>query len=301
MPYNKQVNPYGIASSELGWKGFADGGKMGNPAALAPPSTDIYRKLAIKAITDIGGSAWNEYTSAENQGQTMWGDELRAFDTAANAEVKGLDGKMRSKNDQELEAAQRAKRDFISSHPNAGKDIYTRPEWTEKIPDFLLQEGSRYKVPEGSVNQRQASSLRNNWRASPSFVPEGAPLAKKKGTTPLPPVNANAPLVIDPTKSGWNQLNQKKDLQERLKKGYYAQEESFPNWWELDYFQDEAKLEANKKHNAAAKWLGGRGAIGSADSPARKHFMDEKNRGALKAYDDDAQAYFNKYIYPTLK
>lgn len=194
MAYNKQVNPYGIASSELGWRGFADGGKHGNPAAIAPPKDDIYKKLAMKALTDIGGAAWNEYTAPVNTGQSMWGDELAGFDTAIDAKVTGKDGALRDKNAVELEAAERAKADFIRSHPNAGKEIYNRPEWTENVPDFLMPGGSRYKVPEGSINTRQANAYRNNWKADRKFVPTPAPLAKKK--TVVNP-NPNA-VTVDP-------------------------------------------------------------------------------------------------------
>jgi len=184
MPYNKQTNPYGIASSELGWRGFADGGRMGNPTALAPPKDDIYKKLAVKAITDIGGAAWNEYTSPVNEGQTMWGDELSRFDTAIAAQ----------KTPEAIEGAERAKRDFISSHPNAGKEIYQRPEWTDKVPDFLMPGGSRFNTPEGAINPRQAGTIRRNWKADPNFTPEAGPLA---GKTVVKPVVKPDP-VVDP-------------------------------------------------------------------------------------------------------
>ncbi len=182
MPYNKQVNPYGIASSELGWRGFADGGKHGNPAAIAPPSSDPYTKLAIKAITDIGGAAWDEYTAPENAGQSMWGDELSKFDTAIAAQ----------KTPETIEAAQMAKRNFIRSHPNAGKEIYSRPEWTEWVPDFLMPGGSRYKTPEGTLNSRQAREKRAYYTAPLGInyeVPRAKvvvpPLVEKDNSTKL--------------------------------------------------------------------------------------------------------------------
>jgi hypothetical protein len=254
MPYNKQANPYGIASSELGWKGFADGGRMGNPGAVQVKDNP-YAKFAANMVSDI---AWNA------------GKELTA------PEYKGID-------------------------PLTGKDIYEQGIFGRTVfGSPVLPENSYYARDE----QRVHDSYNKNMDAeviADAKARETARINAVDSAASQPPTRATAPLVVDSRKSGWDQLQQKKNLQERLRKGYYAQEESFPNWWELDYFQDEAKLEANKRHNAAAKWLGGRGTIGSADSPARKHFMDEKNRGALKAYDADAQGYFDKYIYPTLK
>jgi hypothetical protein len=179
MAYNKQANPWGGSTSELGWRGFADGSKHGNPAALAPPSSDPYTKLAIKAITDIGGAAWDEYTAPVNAGQSMWGDELKGFDTAIAAQ----------KTPEAIEGAQMAKRNFIRAHPNAGKEIYSRPEWTDNVPDFLMPGGSRYKTPEGMLNARQAREKRDNYKA-PLGINYEVPQAKVVVPPPVKTDNA---------------------------------------------------------------------------------------------------------------
>jgi len=258
MPYNKQTNPYGVASSELGWRGFADGGRMSNPGAIAPPKDDIYKKLAVKAITDIGGAAWNEYTSPVNEGQTMWGDELSRFDTAIAAQ----------KTPEAIEGAERAKRDFISSHPNAGKEIYQRPEWTDKVPDFLMPGGSRFNTPEGAINPRQAGTIRRNWKADPNFTPEAGPLADKTVVKPVvnppydPTVKENVPFPTDPNKSQVGQYFEKDRKQQELgirmsRLQGMLLEDLKPNT--PDIFLNDKDLALQKRRDKMAKWLYGPG------------------------------------------
>ena len=67
MAYNKQVNPYGVASSELGWKGFADGGKHGNPGAVQVKDNP-YAKFAAQMIGDIAWNAGKEFSAPEYKG-----------------------------------------------------------------------------------------------------------------------------------------------------------------------------------------------------------------------------------------
>ena len=67
MAYNKQVNPYGVSSSELGWKGFADGGKHGNPGAVQVKDNP-YAKYTAQMVGDIAWNAGKELTSPEYQG-----------------------------------------------------------------------------------------------------------------------------------------------------------------------------------------------------------------------------------------
>ena len=67
MGYNKQVNPYGVASSELGWKGFADGGKHGNPGAVQVKDNP-YAKFAAQMIGDIAWNAGKEFSAPEYKG-----------------------------------------------------------------------------------------------------------------------------------------------------------------------------------------------------------------------------------------
>ena len=67
MAYNKQVNPYGVSSSELGWRGFADGGKHGNPAAVKV-ADNPYTKFALAAGTNIAMAAASEAAIPEYKG-----------------------------------------------------------------------------------------------------------------------------------------------------------------------------------------------------------------------------------------
>jgi len=175
---------WGPASSELGWKGFADGAKMGSPAAIAPPKNDIYKKLAVKAITDIGGAAWNEYTSPVDTGTDMWGEEIARFDTAIEAQTTP----------EAREAARRAKGDFIRSHPTAGKAIVARPEWAQKAPRFLMED---YQTPEGTIRQSDVAGLKKDWRAPEGFAPTRAPAAPI--TEPSPTFDA-PDISFTPTK-----------------------------------------------------------------------------------------------------
>lgn len=213
MPFNKTTNPYGVAESGLGWRGFADGARHSNPAALAPPTEDPYTKLALKALVDMGGAAWDEYTAPELTGK-MWDDELNRFDTAIAAQ----------KTPETIEAAKKAKRIFASSHPNAGKDIYARPGWTEYVPDFLMKGGSNYEVPEGALNVRQSNYIRNNWKADPNFVPEAGPLSTKK--TDSPKVENQTQATADLSKL--NKLKDKTKLtkEEAIKYANLKKEES---------------------------------------------------------------------------
>jgi len=67
MAYNKQVNPYGIASSELGWSGFADGGRISSPGATQVKDNP-YAAYAAKMVGDIAWNAGKELTSPTYKG-----------------------------------------------------------------------------------------------------------------------------------------------------------------------------------------------------------------------------------------
>jgi hypothetical protein len=81
MPYNKQANPYGIASSELGWKGFADGGRMGNPGALAPPKNTLLSDAALLGMSAAldGSGDWFGPSATD---KLVGGDAMKGVDTA---------------------------------------------------------------------------------------------------------------------------------------------------------------------------------------------------------------------------
>jgi len=298
MPYNKQVNPWGGSSSELGWRGFADGARHSNPAAIAPPSNDPYTKLAIKAITDIGGAAWDEYTAPENTGETMWGDELGRFDTAIAAQ----------KTPETIAAAQMAKRNFMRSHPNAGKEIYTRPEWTDNVPDFLMPGGSRYAVPEGMMNARQARELRNNWKADPNFVPEAGPLStKKKVVVPVVKPDDTFPnqVTVDPNESIPNiakakYINKVEQERDALKQFTKASKDKgvdpfSNNWGEYWMKKDERRVENIR--DSLRDWVSPGVAHGSM-SEAEAYFSNPKNKGQYAEYKKDPYAWYAKNIEP---
>jgi len=290
MAYNKQANPWGVSSSELGWKGFADGARHGNPAAIAPPSSDAYTKLAMKAITDIGGAAWDEYTAPVNGGQSMWGDELGKFDTAIAAQ----------KTPEAIEGAQMAKRNFMRSHPGAGKEIYNRPEWTEDVPDFLMPGGSRYKVPEGMINDRQAREKRANYK-SPLGVNYEFPAAKtaaKPVVSPTPPATpydkamakskadaitrdqTNSALGLNkvtPNQSAWDKFNVNKDnaylLQKKLSKAYNSTP-SAP-WWQIEPMMSDKNLKIENMNEGLKSWISGeRGVTDPNRSEASMYFRE---------------------------
>lgn len=297
MAYNKQQNPWGVSSSELGWKGFADGGRISTPAAIATPSENPYTKLALKAITDIGGAAWDEYTAPVSKGDVMWGDELSRFDTAIAAQ----------KTPEAIEGAKRAKRDFIRSHPNAGKEIYNRPEWTENIPDFLMPGGSRYKTPEGSLNARQANALRSNWRADPRFTPESAPLAKQKIDPPTVSQENEFPgrIVVDPNDSipeiakakYSNRINQERDaIKQFVKSSEDKGIDAFSNnWGEYWMKKDERRIENIR--DSLRDWVQP-GSIHGVMSDAERYFSDPKNKGQYEEYKKDPYEWYAKNIEP---
>ena len=84
MAYNKQVNPYGVSSSELVWKGFADGGKHGNPSAPAVKEP-WWKEYAAKGIIATSGKLFDHLTipTATNEvvGGALTKDANTAFDT----------------------------------------------------------------------------------------------------------------------------------------------------------------------------------------------------------------------------
>lgn len=255
---------WGPATSELQWRGFADGGRISSPGAIAPPADDPYTKLALKAVTDIGEAAWNEYTAPVNKGEIMWGDELSRFDTAIAAQ----------ETPEAIEGAKRAKRDFIRAHPNAGKEIYYRPEWTENVPDFLMPGGSRYAVPEGALNVTQANALRSNWRADPSFTPEAAPLAKKTSQVtsqvPAPTVNNAGPFPTDPEDpqivQGWDAMNQRSIYRDKLGKMFAKLDRDIiPNT--PDFLLNDKQLAEQKKRDKVMQWYKTKGYTKFANDP----------------------------------
>jgi len=308
MAYNRQANPWGGSSSELGWRGFADGSKHGNPAALAPPSSDPYTKLAIKAITDIGGAAWDEYTAPVNAGQSMWGDELKGFDTAIADQVTDETTKLRrNKNAIELAAAERAKADFIRSHPNAGKSIWNRPEWTENVPDFLMPGGSRYEVPKGAINSRQANTYRSNWKADPKFVPTYTPSQETKTVVaPVIPdntypnkvdINPNASVSAAGSANYTNAIEQERDASlvfqaASKEKGI----DPFSNNWN-EYWMPKDKLENENIRDSLRDWVSP-GAMHGSFSDAETYFKNPKNKGQYAEYKKDPYAWYAKNIEP---
>jgi hypothetical protein len=88
MSYNKQVNPYGIASSELGWRGFADGGRMSNPGAVAIKEP-WWKEYAAKGIVATSGKLFDHLTlptaTDEVVGGAITKDANTAFDTYATS------------------------------------------------------------------------------------------------------------------------------------------------------------------------------------------------------------------------
>ena len=297
MPFNKTTNPYGVAESGLGWRGFADGARHSNPAALAPPTEDPYTKLALKALVDMGGAAWDEYTAPELTGK-MWDDELNRFDTAIAAQ----------KTPETIEAAKKAKRIFASSHPNAGKDIYARPGWTEYVPDFLMKGGSNYEVPEGALNVRQSNYIRNNWKADPNFVPEAGPLStKKKVVVPVVKPDDTFPnqVTVDPNESIPNiakakYINKVEQERDALKQFTKASKDKgvdpfSNNWGEYWMKKDERRVENIR--DSLRDWVSPGVAHGSM-SEAEAYFSNPKNKGQYAEYKKDPYAWYAKNIEP---
>jgi hypothetical protein len=92
MVYNKQVNPYGIASSELGWRGFADGGRHGNPGALAPPKNTLLSDAALlgmSAALDGSGEWFGPSATGEKVGEKAMAGNKLARDALVDARDTG--------------------------------------------------------------------------------------------------------------------------------------------------------------------------------------------------------------------
>jgi len=94
MAYNKQVNPYGIASSELDWAGFADGGRITPPGAIAPPQPELLSELAVlgmsAALEGDGDLFGPSATGKIVGGDAMTGVDKAMLDVANAANVKDI-------------------------------------------------------------------------------------------------------------------------------------------------------------------------------------------------------------------
>ena len=84
MAYNKQVNPYGIASSELGWSGFADGGRISSPGATQVKDP-WWAEYAAAGSAAVGGKLFDYITEPTITKDVIGGDLVKrsnsAFDT----------------------------------------------------------------------------------------------------------------------------------------------------------------------------------------------------------------------------
>ena len=78
MAYNKQVNPYGVSSSELGWKGFADGGKHSNPGAVQVKDAWWEGDAFKEGIAAVGGKLFDHLSTPEETGKFVGGDLIDA-------------------------------------------------------------------------------------------------------------------------------------------------------------------------------------------------------------------------------
>ena len=155
----------GFEYKDIKLGGVLNPGKITAPGALSVKPDNTFRDLALKGAFDSIGGLWKNATSAEDTGFDMWGSELGAFDTAYDAEIKdSVTGLMRPKNNAELIGAIRAKEAFQKGHPNAGKAIWNRPGWTEYVPNFFMEGGSNYQVPENAIASRNVEDIRAKWK-----------------------------------------------------------------------------------------------------------------------------------------
>jgi hypothetical protein len=186
----------GFEYKDIKLGGVLNPGKITAPGALSVKPDNTFRDLALKGAFDSIGGLWKNATSAEDTGFDMWGSELGAFDTAYDAEIKdSVTGLMRPKNNDELIGAIKAKEAFQKGHPNAGKAIWNRPGWTEYVPNFFMEGGSNYQVPENAIASRNVEDIRAKWKPNwsgsqetktveaPVVAPDKVPLETVIGTT----------------------------------------------------------------------------------------------------------------------
>jgi len=155
MAYNKQVNPYGIASSELGWRGFADGGKHGNPAAIAPPKDTTLAEAAIKGA----GVLWDEYEPMKAKKLGTFGADATS-DISSEMEEMYKIGSNLEIDSEERDAARQSysmlssQLNRIKSNPNYGKDVYNE-KWYNWVPDKGIRADESPKYTRGYIDPYQ--------------------------------------------------------------------------------------------------------------------------------------------------
>ena len=92
MSYNKGVNPYGVAVSELGWRGFADGGRNTNPGGVNPTKSTLLSDAALlgmSAALDGSGEWFGPSITGEKVGEKAMAGNKSARDALVDARDTG--------------------------------------------------------------------------------------------------------------------------------------------------------------------------------------------------------------------
>ena len=181
MAYNKQVNPYGIASSELGWRGFADGETIKGPSPVTIKES-WWEKGKAAALAAIAGSGTDAFLGRENQAPTEKDNPYRLRgEFSFGQKDQDLASRHASLNtDQESLINNYMKTKGVADRSTAitmiQKDPSTAPEWTSYVnaQAALTQEkqdlGQAYSAwnnrkvykPTGMIGEFKPTWARNN-------------------------------------------------------------------------------------------------------------------------------------------
>ena len=234
MAYNKQVNPYGVSSSELGWKGFADGGKHGNPGAVQVKDNP-YAKYTAQIVGDIAWNAGKELTAPEYQGV----DELSGKDIYKQGIGRYIFG------NQPLQEGSVFQRDLPKLHDSFNK----------KNDAYMLADIAR------RTEEENAAVAANNKRIDSDRViaaTQGGPLANNKQHPVTQAVHANPnksgfakSVANNETLVGVNQQRRLWDLQGNNPSNFFDTALGQP--WE--YFTgDQADRDSRAEENKMESW-----------------------------------------------
>jgi len=166
MAYNQQINPWGGATSELGWRGFADGGRISSPGAIAPPKPTLLSDAALlgmSAVLEGDGDLFGPSATGKIVGGDAWKAVSSSMDTLRN---RANDATL-SKEDRLLAmkayGAASDEKIRIKQSPGFGKSIYTKDtfEFGDAPKDGILSEDvdNRYMSDDSSWHKAKASKL----------------------------------------------------------------------------------------------------------------------------------------------
>ncbi len=178
MPYNKQVNPYGIASSELDWKGFADGGSNTNPGT--PTVNDPWwTKGAAALASNLGGRMFDSIVSGASKESfgKYGGESQEAYDQdpgKAYRQGNTLFDRMRANNKSEAEANEAAYQKFkqmkIDQLRGSADNKNGEYNSDERANDYFESQASRGKY---DTDSKQYLTDEQGWtKTNPNFSPD---------------------------------------------------------------------------------------------------------------------------------